>query len=92
MKIIYPQTDETGDFNGMISVIHPSPDWSARLPELARKDVPQGLPFLIVEDDAVPNDRTFRAAWEADFSTPHGYGDPAGYWAEIEAAQSEVSA
>jgi hypothetical protein len=32
--------------------------------EVAAKDVPSGTPYEIVEDDAIPQDRTFRNAWE----------------------------
>ena len=44
---------------------------------IAKKDVPSGLPFWIVEDDFIPQDRTFRGAWEIDRETmeePNGYG------------------
>jgi hypothetical protein len=54
-----------------------------RLPE----DVPAGVAYLIVEDDAIPSDRTFRGAWEADFSNPDGYGIGADAWF----AQQEAS-
>lgn len=73
MKIIYPLVDT-------IAVIHPTGE--LQIADVARKDVPQGVPYLIVADDAIPSDRTFRAAWEADFSTPDGFGDPDGYWSE----------
>jgi len=55
---------------------------------IARKDVPQGVAYKIVdlsEIEGTISDRTFRAAWEADFATPDGTGDPDGYWAEKEA-------
>lgn len=57
MKIIY-QT-ETG-----VAIIHPT----GELPigEVARKDVPAGVPYRIVNDDEVPSDRTFRNAWKDD--------------------------
>ena len=55
--------------------------------ELAQKDVPAGTPYLIVEDDVVPSDRTFRNAWEADFSNPDGYGIGSDAWF----AQQEAS-
>ena len=43
---------------------------------IAKKDVPEGLPFWIVNNDFIPQDRTFRGAWEIDESMgePHGYG------------------
>ena len=58
MKIIY-KTPE-----GTVSVMHPTLKWSGRMEELAQKHVPTGLKYLIVEDSAIPTDRTFRNAWE----------------------------
>lgn len=55
MKIIY-QNQEGG-----ISVIYPTGELSIQ--EVAAKDVPEGVPYEIVEDDAIPTDRTFRNAW-----------------------------
>ena len=55
MKIIY-QNQEGG-----ISVIHPTGELS--IEEVAAKDVPEGVAYEIVEDDAIPADRTFRGAW-----------------------------
>ena len=57
MKIIYPT--DTG-----VAVVIPSPHWTGTMEELAQKDVPSGKPYKIVEDSAVPTDRTFRDAWE----------------------------
>jgi len=36
---------------------------------VALKDVPAGVPFKIVDASEIPEDRTFRAAWEADPAT-----------------------
>ena len=55
MKIIY-QNQEGG-----VSVIHPTGELS--IEEVAAKDVPAGVAYEIVEDDAIPSDRTFRNAW-----------------------------
>ena len=44
---------------------------------IAKKDVPEGLPYWIVEDVHIPESRTFRGAWEIDKETigePNGYG------------------
>ena len=72
MKIIYNHPIQG------ISIIHPSEKWLAgkcdKMPgvkeftieELAKKDVPKGLPYKIVEDDYIPTDRSFRNAWEID--------------------------
>ena len=74
-NIIFPH-------GGGVAVICPSAECGLTLAQIARKDVPQGVPFLVVDAREVPSDRTFRAAWETDFSSPTGYGDPDGYWAE----------
>lgn len=66
-RIIYQ--NETG-----ISVIIPAPDWNGTIEELAQKDVPNGTPYLIINTVNMPPDRTDRHLWDADFSTPDGYG------------------
>jgi len=55
MKIIYTNNE------GVLSVIHPTGELS--IEEVAAKDVPQGVAYEIVKDDAIPSDRTFRGAW-----------------------------
>ena len=55
MKIIFQNE------SGGISVIHPTGELS--IEEIAKKDVPVGVPYEIVEDDAIPSDRYFRNAW-----------------------------
>lgn len=67
-RIIYPN-DESG-----ICVVIPSPNTKLTIEQLAQKDVPAGKPYKIIEDSDVPTDRTFRNAWEADFSNPDGFG------------------
>ena len=47
--------------SGGVSVIIP-----AESVELALKDVPEGVAYEIVEDDAIPSDRFFRNAWVAN--------------------------
>lgn len=59
MKIIFQNE------SGGISVIVPAPNFSA---QDCIKDVPKGARYLLVEDDAIPEDREFRGAWTADFS------------------------
>jgi len=67
-RIIYP-TDEGG-----VAVIVPAPESGLTIEQIAAKDVPAGKPYRIVSTDDLPSDRTFRAAWEADFSQLDGYG------------------
>lgn len=86
-KIIFPNGA------GGIAVLHPTGELP--IDEVARKDVPAGLPFLIVNEADIPADRTFRPAWDADFSTPHGTGIGAEDWfieqygAELASAEAE---
>jgi len=58
MKIIY-QT-ETG-----IAIIHPTDEAleTMTIEEIAKKDVPTGVPYWLVDDSEIPSDRTFRNAW-----------------------------
>jgi len=62
-RIIYPND------NGGVSVVIPSPNTKYTIEQIALKDVPAGKPYRIIEDTDIPTDRTFRNAWEADFST-----------------------
>lgn len=83
MKIIYPQA------SGEIAILMPMTD-TMPLAELARKDVPHGAPFLILQDEQLPADWSFSAAWTADFSNPDGYGIGAQRWF-IERAEKEIA-
>lgn len=65
-RIIYPV--ESG-----IAIIIPA-DCGLSIDQIARKDVPAGVPYKIVPSSEIPSDRSFRGAWEADFSEPDGYG------------------
>ena len=73
MRIIY-QTEE-----GLAVVV---PTGELDINEVARKDVPAGVDYWIVEDSVVPSDRTFRNAWELDpnIGTPDGQGIGADAW------------
>jgi len=57
-RIIYRLPD-----NG-VAVIIPALDCGLTIEEIAAKDVPAGVPYRIVEADTIPDDRTFRNAWE----------------------------
>ena len=78
MKILYPNSE------GGVSVIHPTSELSFE--DVCQKDVPAGTPYLVVEDDVIPSDRSFRNAWEADFSNPDGYGIGPDAWFAAKAA------
>lgn len=57
-RIIYP-TDEGG-----VAIIIPAIECGLTIEEIAQKDVPAGKPFKIVDVSDIPEDRTFRNAWE----------------------------
>jgi hypothetical protein len=78
--IIYPQD------NGSIALVMPTGELP--IADVAQKDVPAGVPYLIVDTADIPSDRTFRGAWESDFTTPDGHGLGAdAYFAAQEANQ-----
>ena len=57
-----------------ISVLVPAPNCSLSFEQICAKDVPTGVPYLIIDSSELPADREFRDAWQADFTNPDGYG------------------
>ena len=57
-RIIYTKSD------GTVSIITPVGDVNDAI-----KDVPSGLSYEIVEDSAIPTDRSFRNAWKQNSKT-----------------------
>lgn len=65
--IIYPKE------NGSIVVLTPSGELSLEI--TAKKDVPANTPYLFINKSDLPeNWDNYFDAWEADFSSPDGYG------------------
>jgi hypothetical protein len=60
-RIVFPNG------NGGVAIFVPAPGTSQ---EDALKAVPPGSPYKIVDASEIPSDRTFRDAWEMDFSEP----------------------
>ena len=56
-RIIYPT-----DYG--VAIIVPAPECGLTIEEIAAKDVPAGVEFKIVDVSDIPEDRTFRNAWE----------------------------
>jgi len=50
--------------SGGVAVIVPTGELP--LDEVCRKDVPAGKPYKIVDVSEIPEDRTWRSAWEID--------------------------
>jgi len=84
-RIIYP-TDEGG-----VAIVIPAPEAleTMTIEEIAAKDVPEGKPFKIVDVSDIPADRTFRDAWEADFTNPNGVGIGQDAWFAEQAAKAQ---
>jgi hypothetical protein len=58
--------------NGAVAIVIPTGELPVN--DVAQKDVPAGVPYLIVDIANIPEDHTFFNAWEADFSNPDGHG------------------
>lgn len=88
--IIYPSPSVEGG----IDILTPC-ECGLTIEEIAQKDVPVGLPYMILDRSALPTDRTFRPAWQSDFSKPHGEAIGPNQWfinqynAEIAAINAE---
>ncbi|MCA3380209.1 MAG: hypothetical protein ING08_08190 [Roseomonas sp.] len=83
--IIYPNNE------GGIAIILPAPDCGLTLEEIARKDVPAGVPYRIINAADIPADRTFRGAWTADFGAPDGHGIGADAWFAEQKAKEQAN-
>ena len=55
-RIIYPTPE------GGVAVVIPTGELP--IEDVAAKDVPEGVPYQIVDASEIPSDRTFRNAWE----------------------------
>jgi hypothetical protein len=82
-RIIYSSDD------GGVAIIIPTGD--IEIAEVARKDVPAGVAYKIVDVADIPSDRTFRNAWEVDFTNPDGYGIGQDAWFAEQAAKAQES-
>jgi hypothetical protein len=81
-KLIIYKSEE-----GRAILVIPAPNCEISLEEIARKDVPPGLPYHIVDRSQIPTDMTFYEAWEADFTNPTGHGiGSVAFWEEKEQA------
>lgn len=60
--------------NGGICVLTPNLSCGLTVEEIAKKDIPAGVPYKIITTDDLPDMATCEA-WTADFSDPDGYGE-----------------
>ena len=54
--------------------LYPEALQTLTIDDIAKKDVPTGVAYKIVDTLTIPEDRTFRGAWEADITEPDGVG------------------
>jgi hypothetical protein len=59
-RIIYKNTD------GSVGIIVPIIESGLTVEQIAKKDVPTGLNYKIVDVSEISSDRTFRDAWTID--------------------------
>ena len=67
MSIIIYNDPETGilvETFPCLNQINPATDKPFTVQEVADKDVPDGVPYSIVEDSSIPTDQSFRDAWK----------------------------
>ena len=80
-RIIYKNQDNS------VSILIPTQEALnfATIEQIAKKDVPSGLSYKIVDESEIPSDRTFRNAWELDDTAePDGVGSVFYTFEEIE--------
>lgn len=82
--IIYPNN------SGGVALIIPVVECGLTIEEIARKDVPAGVPYKIVNEADLPADHTFFDAWEADFSNPDGHGIGHDAWFAEQTAKEQA--
>ena len=61
--------------NGISIIV--SCDNGFTIEQIAKKDVPYGVKYRIIDASEIPSDRSQREAWKADFSTYDGVGGQA---------------
>jgi len=59
---------------GGISVVFPVENSVLAIEQIALKDVPYNIPYKIINATDIPTDRTYRDAWEMDFTEHDGVG------------------
>jgi hypothetical protein len=82
-RIIYPTDDG-------VAIIVPAPECGLTIEEIAAKDVPAGVAYKIVDATDIPEDRTFRGAWEANITEPDGVGLGYDAWFALQPKPVEV--
>ena len=83
--IIFPNDE------GWLTVVNPAPECGLSVEEIARKDVPAGKPYRIINADQLPQDHVFFNAWSANFDSPTGYGIGSDAWFAEQAVKEQTA-
>ena len=62
------------DENGRLAITRPWLDCGLTIEEIAEKDTPQGIAYKIMDSADLPEDHTFRDAWDVKIDKPDGFG------------------
>lgn len=57
-----------------ISLLIPTEECLLTIEEFAKTYIAKGTPYKLIKYTDIPEDQTFRDAWEVDFSQPDGWG------------------
>tara|TARA_B100000614_G_C14408477_1_gene436740 strand:- start:163 stop:630 length:468 start_codon:yes stop_codon:yes gene_type:complete len=69
-KIIYTNSDGTVSIvQPILTEINPNTGKPFTIEEIAEKDIEKGISYEIVDDSAIPTDRSFRDAWKQNDKT-----------------------
>ncbi len=60
--IVYETTNKLGE--PQIAIITPTAECGLTVEQIASKDVPEGVSYIIIDSDTLPNNREHRGAWE----------------------------
>ena len=80
-QIVYKQE------NGKLAVVYPATNCGLSVEEIARKDVPAGIKYKIIDESVVPETVEYFEAWEADFTEYDGIGIGQEAWFAEQAAK-----
>ena len=67
-KIVYKQDSGVAIITPILTEINPDTKVAYTVEEIAKKDVPTGKKYKIINDSDVPTDRSFRNAWTVNES------------------------
>ena len=69
---------------GFTNIINPNPTCGIPLEEIAKKDVPAGRPYIIVDRDELPKNTLLFEAWKVEYPPDCNVGlGPVAWWESL---------